>query len=309
MVQIKDILVPTDFSQTSSAAVGHASMLAEKFDASLTMLHIDTGSTSTREDAFPPLEPEAEAFSVAAEQEAHELAGLEPLYDLRVKRVVRKSEHPAAEILSFAQTSACDLIVVGTHGRTGLSHLVMGSVAETVIRQAHCPVITVRASATAAQVLPYLNLLVPIDFSPDSEKALHYAWTLAQAFNANLQVLHVVDLPVHPEHYALSLNSTESLGHELTQHSYAQITHLMEQFESTRPYESFVESGRAYSEILEFAATHDTDLIVMGTHGLSRLPQFLLGSTTAKVVRHAPCPVLTVRLLERDFVGKTGSAS
>ena len=65
-------------------------------------------------------------------------------------------------------------------GRTGLSHLILGSVAEKVIRQAHCPVITVRASGAAAKVTPYLNILVPFDFSSHAEKALLYAWSLAK---------------------------------------------------------------------------------------------------------------------------------
>src|SRR5262245_23151079 len=180
MIQIKNILIPTDFSDTSSAALGHASMIAERFNADLTILHVDTSTETTREEAFPALEPEMDETEKATESEVLLLTGMNTPKHLRVKRVLRCNENPAEEIVRYTREHAVDLVIVGTHGRSGLSHLIMGSVAEKVVRQAHCPVITVRASEAAAKVTPYLNILVPFDFSPHAEKALLYAWSLAK---------------------------------------------------------------------------------------------------------------------------------
>ena len=281
-------------------------MIAQRFDAQLTILHVNTVSAATREDAFPALEPEMNEAEHAAEREVLQLTGMKTPQHLRLRRLVRCNEHPAEEIIQFTRSQPVDLVIVGTHGRSGLSHLIMGSVAEQVIRRAYCPVITVRTSATATKVTPYLNILVPVDFSPHAEKALLYAWSLAKLFHAHLHVLHVVDIPIHPEHYAVNLNLTGEFGHELMTRSHEELERMMAQHQPANvKYRAVVEFGRAYNEIVEFAARHDTDLIVMGTQGLSGLKKFFLGSTTAKVVRHAPCPVLTVKPEERDFVQQT----
>ncbi len=278
-------------------------MIAERFNAQLTILHVDAVAGSAGEETFPALEPEMDETEQAAEREVLQLTGLKTPPLLHVRRVVRRHENPAEEIVRFGRTHTCDLIVVGTHGRTGLSHLIMGSVAERVIRQANCPVLTVRASAHAAQVLPYLKILVPLDFSPHSEKALLYAWSLAKLFHAHLHILHIVDIPIHPEHYAVNLNLTGEFGHQLMLRSHEELERMIAPHQpSTVKHRLVVEFGRAYNEIVDFAAENECDLIVMGTQGLSGLEKFFLGSTTAKVVRHAPCPVLTVKPEERDFV-------
>jgi len=304
MIQIKDILIPTDFTGTYSAALGHATMLADRFDARLIMLHVAAADAPHEPAHFPAVEPEKDEVEQEVEQQASEIAGLAPDRELRVKRVIRSHQDPAVEIMNYAAEKNVDLIVVGTRGRTGFSHLIVGSVAETVIRDAKSPVIAVRVCDTSEEVMPYLNILAPVDFSADSEKALRYAWTLAELFEANLQMLHVIDLPVYPEHYAVNIDLSEQFGHELALRSHEQMEKLAAPYAGTNVrYKTHVETGRAYSEIVEFAQTHDTDLIVMGTRGLSRLENFLLGGTTAKVVRHASCPVLTVKLEEKDFVG------
>ena len=303
MIHIKEILMPTDFSNISSAALGHAAMMADRFGARLTLLHVSTSKGHGKDKSFPAIDPETDELAQVAEYQISEMSGLEPLPHLRVRHELRTSDDPAAEITNYARENHIDLIVVGTHGRTGLSHLVLGSVAETVIRRASCPVITVRISDASAQVSPYLDILAPIDFSPDSEKALHYAWTLADLFDANLHLLHVIDFPVHPDHYAVNAILADHLDQDLTERTHEEMDKLIAKHASVPVrHQTCVVSGRAYSEIVQFAQTHDIDLIVMGTRGLSRLKNFLLGGTAAKVVRHASCPVLTIKLKERDFV-------
>ena len=151
MLTIKNILVPTDFSSTSTAAVRHGVELANAFGARLYLLHVPGPTGESFEADFPVGEFETTVReSIEPFFTAEELARCRPEYALRVGRT-------AAEIVGYAKDREIDLIVMGTHGRTGLSHLVMGSVAEAVVRAAPCPITLVRetkpvrASASHAQ--------------------------------------------------------------------------------------------------------------------------------------------------------------
>jgi nucleotide-binding universal stress UspA family protein len=304
MVHIQKILFPTDFSDTSSAALGHALMLADRFSAGLIMLHASTPKESEKDFRFPQIEPAMNELEELLEGHLAQIIGAEPSHQLRINRVVRRSNDPVTEICAFADQSDIDLIVMGTHGRTGLSHLLIGSVTEHVVRNARCPVMTVRACKESAEVAPYLDIVVPIDFSPYSQKALRYARTLAHLFDANLHLLHVLDQPAHPAYYGLGNDLLIRLNPDVQRRSHEEMESLISQMSSVEvTHQTHVREGRAYSEIVRFAQEQESDLIVMGTHGLSGLEHFLLGGTTEKVVRHAPCPVLTVKLNERDFVG------
>ncbi|MDZ7288430.1 MAG: universal stress protein [candidate division KSB1 bacterium] len=303
MIRIQKILFPTDFSDTSSAALGHALMLADCFHASLTMLHAARTKEAEKALRFPELDPTTDEFETLLEEQLAEIIGAQPSHKLRVDRVVHQNDDPIKAICTFADANHIDLIIMGTHGRTGLSHWLSGSVAEEVVRHASCPVMTVRACKKSAEVAPYLNILVPIDFSPYSQKALRYGRTLALLFEATLHVLHVVDQPVHPAHYGLGDDLLLHLNPDVQRRSREEMELLVSQLgPETVPCQTHVREGRAYGEIVKFTETHECDLVVMGTHGLSGLEHFLLGGTTEKVMRHVSCPVLAVKLKERDFV-------
>ncbi|MDZ7266439.1 MAG: universal stress protein [candidate division KSB1 bacterium] len=305
MIQIREILIPTDFREPPAAAIGHAAMLAERFGARLTMLHVVTAREHNAVAAFPELDPACAAEEEAAEEEVAERLGLQPSQRLQVRRELRHNAHPAEEITRFAAEMQADLIVTGTHGRTGLSHLILGSLAEDLMRTANCPVLVARTAGPGAsgEVMPYLQILAPIDFSPDSEKAMRYALALSQLFRAQLHILHVVDLPVYPAHYAVNHALAEEFSRDFITLSHEEIERWLTGFEQRpRHCQTHVQVGRPYHEIVKFAAAQDIDLIVMGTRGLSRLQEFFLGGNTARVIRHAPCPVLVVKLQERDFV-------
>jgi nucleotide-binding universal stress UspA family protein len=139
---VTSILVPTDFSPTSEAAVRYAGQLALTFGARLHLLHVP-GRTGEHMEADYPIEqfraPVARLESFFA---ANELDRLRPTYAIRVGT-------PAEEIAVYADSLGIDLIVMGTHGRTGIAHTVMGSVAEHVVRIAPCPVLLVRSPKRA----------------------------------------------------------------------------------------------------------------------------------------------------------------
>jgi nucleotide-binding universal stress UspA family protein len=304
MIHIHKILFPTDFSDTSSAALGHALMLADRFNAALIMLHAASPKESEKDIRFPQVDSAPDEIEELLEEHLAQIIGAEPSRKLRIERVVRQSHDPVKEICSSAEQNSSDLIIMGTHGRTGLSHWLMRSVTEHVVRNATCPVMTVRACKESAEVTPFLDIVVPIDFSPYAQKALRYGRTLAHLFEANLHLLHVVEQPIHPIHYGLGNDLLIRLNPDVQRRSHEEMELLLSKLPPLEvAYQTHVREGRAYSEIVRFVQEQDCDLIVMGTHGLSGLEHFLLGGTTEKVVRHAPCPVLTVKLNERDFVG------
>ena len=304
MIHMQKILFPTDFSDTTSAALGHALMLADRFHAELIMLHAAPAHEKPQDIRFPEIYPAADELQETLEDQLVQIFGVEPAHKLRLQRVVHQNNNPTQEICAFAETQQIDLIIMGTHGRSGLSHLFAGSVAEEVVRKANCPVMTVRAGKKAAEVSPYFDILVPIDFSLHSQKALRYGRTLALLFDATLHLLHVLDKPILPSHYGLGEDSLMQLHPEAPHRSREEMLRLLEQWGSVRvKHQIHLREGRAYHEIVDFAAKQQVDLLVMGTHGLSGLEHFLLGGTTEKVMRHVSCPVLAVKMQERDFVG------
>jgi nucleotide-binding universal stress UspA family protein len=303
MVHIQQILFPTDFSDTSSAALGHALMLAHRFDAVLTMLHAAAPNETAKDLRFPEVNPAADEFEDTLAEQLAQIVGAGPSRKIRLERVVHRNPDPVEEICSFSSSNNIDLIIMGTHGRTGLSHLLSSSVTEHVVRSANCPVMTVKAGKQCSEAAPYFDILVPVDFSPYSQKALRYGRTLAQAFEANLHVLHVFDQPIYPAHYGLGDEVLIQFNPEVQRRSHDEMERLVSQFGAEVRCQIHVREGRAYSEIVRFVEEEECDLVVMGTHGLSGLEHFLLGGTTEKVMRHASCPVLAVKLKERDFVG------
>ncbi len=303
MLSIQKILFPTDFSNASTAALGHAVMLAENFSAELTLFHVAVDERHLQQAHFPELEKAGDELEEMIEEQLAEITGADRPRRLAVKRVVRQNPEPVEEIAKYSAAENFDLLVMGTHGRTGMAHLLMGSIAESLVRVAPCPVLTVREHMEKEEVTPYLNILVPVDFSPHSQKALKYGIALAVNYEASLSVLHVLDVPVQPSHYQLDENLLMRMQPDIEAMTLEALQKMMkEQSPKELEYSTACVVGRAYAEIVNHATKQDSDLIVLGTHGLSALEKFLLGSTAAKVVRHAPCPVLTVKEKERDFI-------
>jgi nucleotide-binding universal stress UspA family protein len=157
------------------------------------------------------------------------------------------------------------------------------------------------ATAPASALIRLKKILVPVDFSAASKQALKYAIAFAAQFKATLLLLHVVEFNlVGSEFGALDLSLIEN---DLNENAAKQLQTLVDHDIGSRAVvETLVRSGRPYYEIVETAKTCEADLILIATHGHSGLAHVLLGSTVERVVRHAPCPVLTVRPQEHDFV-------
>jgi nucleotide-binding universal stress UspA family protein len=283
------ILVPMDFSAPSEAALAHARIFARAWGAALHVLHV------TGERLTPPHAAEARHDEPAALRQIRDrLTDEDRRRPLKIRVVERGA--PAGVILGYAGTAGIDLIVMGTHGRTGFAHLLMGSVAETVVRSAPCPVLTVQG--TPAEPAPFTRILVPTDFSAPSDAALDCARLLQLRFGSSIHLVHVLEDEAIAGPFGAEVFVTESPATRA-----ARLRDARERL-SHRVSAADRESGRVTSEILlgpaastivDYAGDNGFDLILMGTHGRTGLAHLLMGSVAERVIRASACPVMTTR--------------
>jgi nucleotide-binding universal stress UspA family protein/quercetin dioxygenase-like cupin family protein len=286
MNQIKTILHPTDFSENAACAFGVACSLAATFDARLILLHVTPPSGTAGSQGVP-------AEQVVSEDELAWPQPSSPKISVE-HRVVRGNA--ADEVLRAAGVANCDFIVMGTHGRSGLKRALMGSVAESVLRKAVCPVLTVKTpdqpSDGKRDAFRVQTILHPTDFSASSDYAFETACWLAEQYAARLILLHVMppsSIPAPGAHVFDPLQSAESQETVRGQFAWPQPRN-----KKILPEHRLAE-GDATDETLALATAADCGLIVMGTEGRSGLNRVLVGSTAERVLRKAPCPVLTVK--------------
>jgi universal stress protein A len=148
------------------------------------------------------------------------------------------------------------------------------------------------------------KILVPTDFSDASECALRYGRAMAAAFHAHLHVLHVMEsLIAHAWAAEVYVSAMPNLRDEIEREARERLTKILDPAGELRPEPRVVlQTGNPFIEIIRYARDEEIDLIVMGTHGLGPIAHMLLGSVAEKVVRKAPCPVLTVRSQQHEFV-------
>ncbi len=199
------------------------------------------------------------------------------------------------EIMAQAKASRSDLIVIGSHGRGGIQRLVLGSIAEKVLRLSTCPVLTVRRGVNQRRrgkgQSPFKTILCPTDFSEAANRAVSYARRLAKDANARLILMTAVEWPLGD----ITSGPVADLRTNIERNAQAALNRLLPRAGSdTRRVDTFVASGKASAAIVELARLRSVDLIVMGVSGRSALDVALLGSTTHHVIREGAWPVLTV---------------
>ena len=154
MIELKRILLPTDFSDFSRTALGWGCEFADKFGAELHLLHVLQDLVAMVPEpglSFPPPGEYLQELQQAAERALAELPGSHCREGTSIVRATRHGP-PFVEIIRYARENDVDLIIMGTHGRTGLAHVLMGSVAEKVVRKSPCPVLTIRPSEHTFQM-------------------------------------------------------------------------------------------------------------------------------------------------------------
>lgn len=294
------ILFATDGSDCAERARAHAFQFADRFKASVHVVHVEERETELTDlievregDVLADLHAVEDGPSRAEEPHVHE------------RRVVHSSV--AGGILSYAVEHDIHLIVLGTHGRRGIRRLVLGSVTEEVLRRAPCPVLTVGRGARTETALQGGTLLVPIDFSDHQVRLLAHARELAQVYDMTLILFHAIELEGLPDVYGVYNDPPEPDA--LTD----QTTDVLEEWAET-PREKGVETkvvvrnGHPPAEILSATEEFDCDLLAIATHGRSGVDRILMGSVTEKVLRRAPCPVFTVKSVGTSLVSASSEA-
>jgi nucleotide-binding universal stress UspA family protein len=203
---------------------------------------------------------------------------------------------PSQAIQTVADTTGADLLVVGTHGRTGLEHVLIGSTAERVVRMAPCPVLTVKADKhgmSAVKIGTIKRIVVPVDLSGCSLDALEYAAQFAKQIGASITILHAMEPVAYGLDFSLTLamewkHHREYLEERLTVLSACLTAHGVQADHVLQP-------GLPADSITAYVTQQDYDLMIMGTHGRRGLSHILVGSIAGAMLRHAACPVLTVR--------------
>lgn len=306
---IKRILFATDFSRWTRRAEDYACALACSWRASLTVLCVAEFSPGLNPD-YPVNQQYLADLLKNASSQLDDLKGRAERRGIAVTTRAATGI-PSEEVITAAQAEDSDLIVVGTRGKTGLAHVLLGSTAERVIRGAPCPVLAVRTEpadneegSVLSRPVTLERILVPVDFSDCSLDALKYAVVVAQQAKASVMLLHVLE----PVSYGLDFDLGQFRGREDVRESW---TKRLENLAATHqhphmPIEYRLLGGFPSDSILDAAKTLPYDLIVMGTHGRRGISHTISGSVAEAVLRKAHCPVIAVR---RQKFGPSDSGS
>jgi nucleotide-binding universal stress UspA family protein len=294
MRQIHRILCPVDISDVSRHAIAHAETLASWYQAKITALHVCNPVVIPATDfalagKYIPQVLSEEDLAAVRDQVARLFSSAPGSH----VEVLIESGEVWKRILECATGLPADLIVIGTHGKGGFEHLLLGSVTEKVLRKAACPVLTVPPGSRTTAQLPFRRILCAIDFSASSLAALEFAGHLAGQAEAQLTVLHVFEWIEEP--LTTRALATPELRQLLEHDAAAKLDQLAGGCAAgARPASMRLGYGKPYREILSVASDECSDLLVMGVHGRNALDLMLFGSNTNQVIRRATCPVLTV---------------
>jgi nucleotide-binding universal stress UspA family protein len=287
----KQILCPVDLSASSTAVLSWARLIAEAFESRVEILYADWSEPPRyfTEGQLSTLDSEAQRERQMLEQDLHDLG--EKILGPHISFTVSVVEgHAVDVILGRLRKSSPDLVVMGSHGRSGVARLLLGSVAENVVHEAHCPTLIVRGPEISAGQGQLQRVLCPVNLTETARECAEVASGVAAALKAELSVLQAVENGV----------SDGGARRQLcrwvpeTVRSHCQVSEV-------------VLKGDAAEQIILFARRENVDLIVLGAEHRSFLEFSTLGRTTERVLRHGPSSVLLVphhTTLKADGAGK-----
>ena len=300
MYTFKHILLTTDLSPNAEAAVPFAVALAKQSGGTIHLFH--AFENEMREALMSGNLFGASAWLTAVHKQREEKL-TEFAMNLSAKTGLEITHtcvhgHPANEAITFARKVNADLIVLSTHGRTGIQHLILGSVAEKVVRLSPVPVLTVRPG----EIVPdeFKTILVPTDFSANADAALPFAVKLAKQHGAKLILAHVVENST----YYSDTTWSEGIGPDVEQwmesikaqgeKKLAEAAALLAS-KSEVPVTAVLKCGRAHEEICAIAKEHKADIMVLSTHGYTGFSHLAYGSVAERVLRSCSVPMVSIR--------------
>lgn len=289
------ILVPVDFSEHSQAALGHAASFAAAFDSELELVHVVEHVVHSHTPFFnrelllgEELHDKALA---AAEVSMQQLLPLVPPAGARGVRTQVLSGTLPETLVEHAERTGVGLIIASTHGRTGFSRWLMGSVSERLLRVAHCPVLVARGGSAAPARIE--RMLVAVDLSEHSRTALSVAAAVATRLGASLEVLYVWAAPYYDE----PLREQAGLFERIREQARAELDEFVDAagLPPGLSVARTIVSGTPTAEIQERVQRTGVDLLVLGTHGRGGVKRWVLGSVAEATARYAGCATLVVR--------------
>jgi nucleotide-binding universal stress UspA family protein len=296
-IDVRHVLCPVDFSVFSARALDHAVRLARYFDADLHVLHVVPIVLDVVEP-FPPVLPDLMAPVVAAaEDELRRFVASARGRHARIQTSVKEGG-AASRIQEMATLLRADLVVMGTHGRSGLERAVLGSVTENVMHHVDCPVLAVGDRAMCATPgPPFGRILCATDLLASSPATVEFALALAGESDAEVELLHVVEaIPLEASSINPSILTSEvdTFRRGLIADAQARLDDAAREAPSWCRLTTRVATGDAWRAIVERARASEAELIVIGAHA-GPFRRAIFGSTARRVVRTAPCPVLVMR--------------
>ena len=282
------ILIPIDFSKFSKYALHCGIQLAEKCGAEVFVVHI-LNFLANIEQAAKGIAPGVN-WLAAVGKDLKEFVAAEAYERQRLD--VLANENVYSEILKYARHHNAELIVVGSHGRSDFVNTILGSTTQRLMRHSPIPVMVVPKTRNEGMPMKFQNLLVPIDFSDISIKALRLGIQMAQSWNSILHLIHVVDLDAYSEAQKSAGRALPELPETLDVSP--TINSIVEKAEYKGSSKITTVLGDPGEEILRYAGEHDIDFIVMGSHGRKGLDRILIGSTATAVAKHSPVPIISI---------------
>lgn len=286
-VKIKNILFATDFSPASNRAIPYIQNLAQHYKANIFAFHVRPPVVNPM---TPPASWQAEIETARIVDKEHRKELLETFQELPTDVLIQ--EGPFESLLTAAiRKHDIDLVVIGTRGRTGVSKLLLGSVAEEILRTIDCPVLTVGPHADSSRTIPgeFTEILCATEFKSSQNSIAEYAVSLAQQFQARIVLAHIVATP--------DANTRQKYDVEDSARDFLKSLIPIGVEVISKP-EYFVKIGDPAERILEIADETDADLIVIGAHpekGIPGAATHLPFAIAHKVIARAKCPVLSIR--------------
>jgi len=294
--QINNIFCATDFSRLAQEVVSYGISLAKEFNAKLLVCHVVDFPTVTMygEAVAGPIEHQ-NRFMEYARKEIDSLIGSE---DIDYQALVTLG-NTTEEISRHVKEHRADLVITATHGRSGLKRFFLGSVTERLMRSLSCPLLVLRpaeeTSTKKTQKFPFKKILVGCDFSSDSDMAFQNSLSMAQEFQSQLHLVHVVEPSGYKDLFKMPADSGEKIKQDLFEMIKRKLKSMVpEEALNWLTLQTHLLVGKPYAEIIRYAEINDIDLIVLGLRGHGMVEDLLMGSTTDRVIRRAPCPVLSV---------------
>jgi len=294
--QVNRIFCATDFSKLADEVVSYGIALAKEFNARLFVCHVvDFPTVSMYGEAVAgPIEHQ-NRFMDYAKSEIDRIIGDESI-DYQVLVTLGNTTEEIARLVSEHNA---DLVITATHGRSGLKRFFLGSVTERLMRILPCPLLVLRGteedSPAASLKFPFKRILVGCDFSSDSDLAFKYSLSMAQEFQGEIHLVHVVEPSGYKELFKMPAEPGDRLKQDLLDMIKGKLKSMVPEDALnwvTLKIQLLV--GKPYAEIIRYAEINDIDLVSLGIRGHGMVEDLLVGSTTDRVIRRSPCPVLSI---------------